>query len=590
MPDSPSLNAEGPVEVEITSEGTKIPDSYEVMAVRTRAQTNRIPEAVIILADGDVATSDFPATDSTNFKPGAEIKIKAAFGAATTEEIFSGVVTAVRLRVNLGETRLEVTCRDKFFKTTMGRKSAIFLKKKDSDIISALASGAGLSATATTTTEEWPELVQSRVTDWDFILMRAEANGLVVNVADGQAEVKAPLESAAAPISVTYGEDLYELDVETDLRDQFATYKAEAWDPATQAVVSGEGTVTTTKSLGDLSSKDLSDATTADLTTLTSSAITASYLTTMMKARATRSEVGKLRGTVKFIGNAKVKPGVTLELDGVATRFKGKGYVSSVVHRIEGGAWMTEAGLGLAADWHSDQPDEIEMPGATGIAAPMRSLQIGKVTKLSEDPDGLHRIQVKLPMVAGSDSSDSVWARYSAPYASKAIGLMMLPEIDDEVVIGFLDDNPSYPIILGSLHNGTAARPQAVEDENNNIKVFLSREKLKLEFDEENKKITIETPGGNTMIFDDTEGSVTIKDQNGNSGVFDSSGITLDSASNIVIKAGGNIDIKATGNTTIEGVNVEAKGSAAFKGNGGGSAELSAGGSAKVSAPMVQIN
>ena len=295
MPDSPSLNVEGPVEVEITSEGTKIPDSYEVMAVRTRAQTNRIPEAVIVLADGDVATSEFPATDSDNFKPGKAIKIKAGYGSGATEEIFSGVVTGVRLRVNLGETRLEVTCRDKFFKTTMGRKSAIFLKKKDSDVISTLASAAGVSATVTATTEEWPELVQSRVTDWDFILMRAEANGLVVNVADGKADVKAPLETTAAPIKVTYGEDLYNIDVETDVRDQFATYKAEAWDPATQAAVSGEGTVTSTKSLGDLSSKDLSAVTSADLSTLTSSAITASYLTTMMKARATRSEVGKLR-------------------------------------------------------------------------------------------------------------------------------------------------------------------------------------------------------------------------------------------------------------------------------------------------------
>lgn len=596
MAESPSLNAEGAVEVEILCAGAAIPDSYEVMSVRTFAETNRIPEATIILADGDPATSEFPATDSTNFKPGTEITVKAGYGADTTEEIFAGVVTAVRLRVNMGESRLEVTCRDKFFKATMGRKSAFFEKQKDSDILSTLAGNHGVSVTAEATTETWPELVQSRVTDWDFMLMRAEANGQVINITDGKADVKKPALDTPV-LEITYGEDLYGIDIQTDIRAQYSNFKAESWDPKTVAPLSGAGTNTSASAPGDLTTTVLSGVTSADFSTLTSAPVPQSFLTTMMKARASRADVGRMNGEVRFLGSSKAKLGTTIELKNLADRFNGKGYVSAVLHQIEGGAWMTVAGIGIAANWHSDQPEHIEMPGASGIAAPMRSLQLGTVKKLSEDPDGLHRIQVSMPLVTGTEKEALVWARYGTPYASKGIGFQMLPEIGDEVVIGFLDDNPSYPIILGSLHNGKNARPEPPADENNYIKMFLSREKMMVKFDEEKKIITIETPAKNTVILDDDAKSVTIEDQNGNKGVFDSSGILLDSpkeitikaGSNITIQAGGNIDAKATGNFTAQGVNVECNASASFKGAGGAQAELS-GPLAKVSGSLVKIN
>ena len=79
MTDSPLLDADGPVTVEILSSGNRIPDTVEIHAVRTRSELNRVAEAVIILGDGNPATQEFPVTDGDEFKPGSEIEIKAGY-------------------------------------------------------------------------------------------------------------------------------------------------------------------------------------------------------------------------------------------------------------------------------------------------------------------------------------------------------------------------------------------------------------------------------------------------------------------------------------------------------------------------------
>ena len=134
-----------------------------------------------------------------------------------------------------------------------------------------------------------------------------------------------------------------------------------------------------------------------------------------------------------------------------------------------------------------------------------------------------------------------------------------------------------------------AARPVDVSDENNYIKVFLSREGLKVEFDEENKKITVLTPAGNEVVLDDTGQTITVTDQSGNTAKFETGGITVNSIADMTLEATGNITIKAGGNVTAQGINVECKASASFVGQGGAAADLK-GGMVNISGPLVKIN
>ena len=79
MADSPLHDADGPISIDILSNGSSIPDTYEVLSVRTRNELNRVAEAMITVGDGDPASQKFPVADSDDFKPGSEIEIKSGY-------------------------------------------------------------------------------------------------------------------------------------------------------------------------------------------------------------------------------------------------------------------------------------------------------------------------------------------------------------------------------------------------------------------------------------------------------------------------------------------------------------------------------
>jgi uncharacterized protein involved in type VI secretion and phage assembly len=122
-------------------------------------------------------------------------------------------------------------------------------------------------------------------------------------------------------------------------------------------------------------------------------------------------------------------------------------------------------------------------------------------------------------------------------------GVMFRPEAGDEVVLGFLNDDPRQPIILGSVHGSVNAPPYPVTDVNEK-KGFLSREQIKLEFDDDAMTVLIETPGGNKLFMEDETG-ITIECKNGNKLVMDDAGVTIESAKDVTVD-GKNITITGT--------------------------------------------
>jgi type VI secretion system secreted protein VgrG len=229
-------------------------------------------------------------------------------------------------------------------------------------------------------------------------------------------------------------------------------------------------------------------------------------------------------------------------------------------------------------------------------AFPGTQNQIGLVVQTNEDPDNLGRIKVKLPYQ--HKSSEAIWMRMITPYAGNEHGIFFLPEVDDEVLVGFEGGNAEHPYILGCLYNGKDKQPITDEDGKNNIKAIITRSKLSVKFDDEKKILTIETPGNNTFILDDDEKSINIKDMNDNSIVMDSSGITMNTPKDINLKADGNInltttsklELKASADATMEGMNITHTAKTAFTAKGNASAEISASGSTTVKGGTVMIN
>ena len=428
------------------------------------------------------------------------------------------------------------------------------------------------------------------------MLARAEANGLLVIATDGEIAVKAPNVSAAPALEVTYGDDVIEFEAEMDARRQYASVEAVAWDPKTQAVVRGAAAQPAAlNAQGDISSATLAQVVGLPTYVLqTATPLDSASLGGWAKAQQVKAGLARIRGKVKFQGSAKAKVGELIEIKGVGKRYAGKLFVGGLWHEIADGNWLTEAEFGLPPDWFTARADVVAPPAA-GWLPGAEGLQVGVVMKLDGDPLGEQRIQVSVPVLEAATAG--VWARLAQYYASNTFGAFYLPEIGDEVVLGYFNNDPSHPVILGSLYSSKHAPAYAIEAPNN-TKALVTRSKIKIEINDEDKVITITTPANNKVVLSDKDKSIVLQDQTNNKVTLDTGGITLDSPKDIKIIAKGSMTLDAVGkvsisskaDATVAALNITCDAQVGFTGKGAAKAELSASGQTVVSGAMVMIN
>lgn len=588
--------SDGVLSFTITCDGAPLPDIVQVVSIETNHSTNRIPSATITVLDGDMPNAAFPVADQGNFKPGTQVVISAGYG-LTVKPIYSGVVVRHSVEIS-GENyaRLIIECRDKALAMTVGRKNANYVNQTDHQIIAALiAAHAGLSAAVDSTSITYKELVQYYVSDWDYMMARAEANGLLVTVDAGTVTVAAPAAGGAPVLTVTYGTDLLEFQAELDARWQLASVTGTSWDPASQAVLEQTAKPLALTGQGDTTSVTLAGVLNAgDFGMQTAAPLDSAALTAWTRAQQTKAALARIRGRMVFQGSALAKPGALLTLAGVGAHFNGNVIASNVIHRIKEGNWLTEVEFGMPGYWFADT-HQLHAPEASGWTAGIAGLHNGVVKKLDADPEGQYKVQVSLPLMKAA--TDGVWARLSTYYGSAGFGAFVIPEIGDEVILGFFNNDPSCPVILGSLYSSKRVPPYELTAENN-FKALVTRSKLKMEFDDDKKVITFITPGNNKVVLSDDAKSILLQDQNGNKVELSPSGILLDSPKDITIKAAGkvaisavqNVEVAAQMDVKVSALNINHNANVGFVAKGAATAELSAAGQTTVKGALVMIN
>jgi uncharacterized protein involved in type VI secretion and phage assembly len=156
----------------------------------------------------------------------------------------------------------------------------------------------------------------------------------------------------------------------------------------------------------------------------------------------------------------------------------------------------------------------------------------------NQDPDGQGRVKVRLPWAPdGSDQFDS-WARLATTMAGAGRGTWLVPDVDDEVLVGFGDGNPDHPYVVGALWNGKDDPPQSM-DADNNVKAIVSRRDIRITFDDTSGAVTLtlSTPGGRKLTMTDSGSSLKVEDANGNSVELAPAGVTITAASKLSISA-----------------------------------------------------
>ena len=517
----------------ILSDGEEIPASVPVRNFIIQREVNKIPFAKISISDGDPSAETFPVSNEEYFIPGKEIEIRLGYR-SDNSTLFKGLVIKHSNRISNLSAELNIECRDKAVKLTSGRKSRHYEDITDSDIAEELTDQYGLEKQIESSSIQHKELIQYNTTDWDFILSRIDIIGMICLVEDGKIIIKKPDLTSSPVLDLLFGATILDFTAEMDARNQYSEVKSLSWDYSNQEVIEDTGDEPEMENAGNISSADLADVIGLESYDLINSGkLSNEELKEFANSKMLKSRLSRIRGKVRFQGFPNVKPGDIISLNGVGDRFNGPVFASSVRHEFAAGNWTTEVIFGMSERWFAENIDQYNISAKDGRLPAVQGLETGIVTDL-EDPEGENRVKVKLPVV--SSSEDGIWMRIATLDAGSNRGTFFLPEIDDEVIVGFISNDPHHPVILGMLHSSAKPAPLTASNSNDE-KGYVSRAQTK-------------------MIFDDGQKTLTIEDASGNKMKFESGGITVESSAVLNLKAA-SIKIEASGPVEIKGAVVK---------------------------------
>jgi Rhs element Vgr protein len=566
--------------------------SLQLLSLLVTKEINRVPLAKMVFRDGSAADQTFAVSAEDLFVPGAPVLIRIGRDSNNTQ-VFKGIVIkhGIRIREN-GNTELHVECRDEAVRMTIGRHSKYFENMSDSQLFDALIQGhKNLTSDPQSTSPVYREIVQHHISDWDFLLLRAEACGMLVKADDGTVSVFVPDTSARnKPVfKVTYGMSVLELEAEMDARNQWQKVTADSWDYSSQGLFSADTTAVKFSENGNIAGSDLALAMDLKAYELHHSGhLIEQELQDWVNGAMLRSRMAKIRGRVKFQGTTGVVAGNMMDLEGLGGRFNGNVFVTAVRQEVGDGQWDTHVQFGLDPRRYAElHNDDMADAAAAGLIGMIGGLQIGKVVQLQDDPDGEDRILVKVPTI--DNNARGIWTRVASLDAGNERGAFFRPEINDEVIIGYINQDPRHAVMLGMLNSSAKPAPITAQDINNK-KGFTTRSKMHVSFDDGTNTITIDTPAGNSITLDESGQKIELADQNGNTITMDPTGISLQSPMAISIQAGTDLTLSAGASLSIGGVSISASADGVLSLSGSGSAELSSSGITNITGSLVTIN
>lgn len=590
---------DGNVSYEIRINGSKIKDSVEISEISVNTEVNRIASATIIMADGGaigVVNAPFSNSEGRDFIPGNDIEIDLGYDNKRTN-VFKGVIVSQRLMVKFGKSQLMLTCKHKAVEMTTGRINAIFQESKDSEAIKSIVGNYGISLKMDATKSQQPLLMQYNCSDWDFTVIRAEMNDMLV-ITDPKGLTIEKLNLRQNPkYEINSADYVIDIDLNLSADKLVKNYKLTSWDDKEQK--NNEVSVSLSDELGqgNLSANKLSNAVNINSSDHYSSAsLSEEELKSWGNTLVHKSVLSKIQGTIKVPGTADIDTGSLVNLANYSARFNGNALITMVKHEMKDGEWSTSLAVGRPPKWQASLAD-IQENAASGLIPPVNGIQIGKVKKIHEDPSGNYRILLNLPALSGPGQNDGLWARLAFPYATKEAGFYFFPEIDDEVLVTFINNDPRYPVVTGALYNGKN-KPKETPEEKNQFKSIRSRTGIEIKFDDEDKILSVITPGGNSFTMDDKEKKINAKDISGNTLIMEEGGISLDSPKDIKLSAKGSVTISAASGITLDAksdlkadaTNIQLSAKASLTAKGNASAEISASGQTTVKGAMVMIN
>jgi len=499
--------------------------------------------------DGQLATVGQEVEISAKGNPAAERP-------ADAKLLFKGKITAIEAQFEEGESpKLLVRAYHSSFNLHIGTKYRSFVQVTDADIARTILGEVGLSAVVDSTSVVHEHVFQANLSDWDFLQQRAKLNGYVLVGRGSKLQFVKPSTLEGVVSKIDYKGSLVELSATLTAAGQVSEAKATAWDELNKQAIIGTSKVDTwsTTSTSIPAGKVLASDVGRSGARLGIPIAAASVSEAEAAAKAGYDVAGsqRMHAHGKCIGDPEMLAGGRVSISGIGSRFSGEYTITRARHmidmknRYETEFWIGGMDPGTLASALQTESFAARREATTGLVPAI-------VTNVDDDQK-LGRVKVKYPWLA--DIEESHWARLIAPGAGQDRGLIMVPEVNDEVVVGFLHGDINHPYVLGGVWNTVDKPPEGTSPASGSVDIRELRTRV-----------------GHKLTFNDKSGSEKIEliDKNGNFVLIDTNGktITIETEGDFIVKATGaikmegkSIDMQAkSGDLKMKGINVNAEG------------------------------
>jgi phage protein D len=573
-------------------------------------------------------------------------KVKIGFVASTTQDpnfddvleeyLIEGEITGIEVSFNeKSEAPIIVRGYDISHRLHRGRHNYSFLNMSDTEIVKDIATRTGITLNRIDNSSQKHEYVfQENQTHMEFLRERAARIGYELFVQDNKLNFCKP--ASQSSLQLKWLDDINSFKTRITTAEQVKSVEVRGWDYKQKKAISetAESEKVVTKTGNKLGSAAIDKFNLKEPSKIT---VVDQPVSTIAEAKAMAQALcDELGGEFVYAdarseGNPKIRPGRVVTINGLGDRYSGQYYVTETRHIYSRRVYYTEfsvRGLRSGSLFTTISTPTRLQPGQTFL--------VGIVTD-NNDPDNMGRVKVYFPTLTPPDrpgaskstskagkgnkgnkaskaeEHESYWARMVAIGAGQyQKGFDCLPEVGDEVLVGFEHGDIHRPYIIGGVWNGKDKMPTPLRDSiitqqnqvsiqastpkprkiatkrdagkkpgNVRLRTFETRTGHILQFIEEDKgssqtgiriktaqghqiylnnsqrkkQIEIKTNLGHSITMDDMKKQIEIKTKAGHSITMDDMQRTLSISSigNLSIDAKGMIDIGAVGIIKVNG-------------------------------------
>ena len=472
-------------------------NSYEVILEQ---KTNAHDTFSIIVPDDALDTYEGFVMENSKKLLGKKISLS-YWQYGSENQVFSGIVTGLKNRKESGYGKLVITGHSPSILLENGRADRSFEQLSLSQIVKEI--GVNYPQEGKIHAEEQelnvrrvlPYTVQSQESDFGFIQRLAMRYGEYFYY-NGKELIFG--NKAEAVLELSEGRELIELEFELGLRAQgfsglaYDAEKGESIQHNAQEVQT-EWKENALQAVAVQASKQLFGN--APKSVFSGSEKSQELEEMLLKEKENRESLIWVRGRSR---DSRLKNGSRAKLTDINGRAMETYRIVEIRHYYNGDEYYNEF-VGVS--------DVLHPPYQDSGAFPKSHEQMGRVVE-NADPLGLGRVRVQM-MWQEAGSEKTPWIRLLQPHSGSGKGFYFVPEIGEEVLVGFQGGNAEKPYVIGTQYNGKEKSGYA--DKENNIKAVHTRSGNRLLLNDETGDVSLESQKGQTIAIFYGNGNIEIK-------------------------------------------------------------------------------